>query len=93
MSTQESRKEFYPNEENLGRNCQFWNLNGKFIGCNFPKVGLEGRTSCEGVIDDVCLYKKSRRIPPSLTAEQITELKTSLPKHGESPMLPPGDIY
>jgi len=46
-------EKLYPSEENLGKNYQFWNLSGRFHGCNFPKGEMEGRTSCEGLIDDI----------------------------------------
>lgn len=29
------------------------------VGCFFPKFEMEGRTSCEGMIDDVCLFLKA----------------------------------
>jgi len=80
-------EKFYPNEENLGKNCTFWNLRGRRVGCNFPKVQMEGRLSCEGMIDDVCLLLKNGRTPRSLTEEQIRELKTRKPGFD----IPPGD--
>lgn len=93
MNTQEGRKKFYPNEENLGNNCMFWVFNESFAGCTLPKLGLRDRTSCEGIIDDVCLYEISGREPRSLTDSQIIELKTTRPRPGRNPELPPGDIY
>lgn len=87
----ESEK-FYPSEENLGKECRFWDLFGRFAGCNFPKAEMEGRTSCEGLIDDVCLYLKDGRGPKSLTEEQIKELKLRMPAFDEKTYIPPGDI-
>ncbi len=81
------REVFYPSEENLGKNCIFWNIEE---GCIFPKKEMEGRRSCEGIVDDVCLFLKNGRRPKSLTSEQLLELKTRVP--GISPLsIPPGD--
>lgn len=88
----EQIEKFYPVEANLGKNCQFWNLRGRFTGCNFPKAELEGRTSCEGVIDDVCLFIIDRKRPNSLTGDQINAIKTELPNLKGNPNLPTGDI-
>jgi len=80
------REVFYPEEANLGKNCLFWNIEE---GCTFPKKEMEGRRSCDGIIDDVCLYLKNRRPPKSLTPEQLLELRTRIPN---SPLdIPPGD--
>lgn len=83
------REEFWPNEENIGKNCRFWSIEE---GCAFSKREMEGRRSCEGIIDDVCLYlKDKRRLPKSLTPEQLVELKFRVPN--TSPLsIPPGDI-
>lgn len=83
---------FYPKEDNLGKNCEFWNLNGPIKGCNFPKAEMEGRTSCEGVVDDVCLFLLKGRRPASLTEEQKREIKTRIPGFTSNRNLPPGDI-
>ena len=81
------REDFWPTEENLGKNCRFWNMQK---GCTFPKKEMEGRRSCEGIIDDVCLFLKDRRLPKSLTSEQLLELRLRIP--GRSPLdIPPGD--
>lgn len=81
------REVFYPTEENLGKNCRFWNIQK---GCTFPKREIKGRRSCEGIIDDVCLFLKDKRLPKSLTPEQLLELKLRVP--GISPLsIPPGD--
>ena len=80
------REYFWPTGENLGKNCRFWSQE---LGCIFPKKEMEGRRSCEGIIDDVCLFLKNGRRPKSLTSEQILELKTRVPN---SPLsIPPGD--
>lgn len=83
-------EKFYPSKENLGKECRFWDLKGRSAGCNFPKAEMEGRTSCEGLIDDVCLYLKDRRRPKSLTEEQIKELKIRIPSFDEKTYIPPG---
>lgn len=94
-------KKFYPSVENLGKNCEFWqgvDIEGKrtmgrlAIGCQFPKAEMEGRLSCEGIIDDVCLYLKNGRRPRSLTEEQIFEIKTRIPGTNNRD-LPPGNTY
>ncbi len=85
-------EKFYPNEGNLEKECLFWDLKGRFAGCNFPKAQMEGRTSCEGIIDDVCLLLKNGRRPSSLTEEQIKELQTRMPSFGEKTYIPPGDV-
>lgn len=61
-------------------------------GCIYPKYEMEGRVSCEGIIDDVCLYLKNGRIPKSLTEQQINEIRLRIP-NGQNRDLPPGDIY
>lgn len=78
---------FYPTEENLGKNCMFWDLNGRFRGCNFPKIEMAGRTSCEGIVDDVCLQLQKTR---PLTNPQLKDLKPEPPKLGQKPHIPPG---
>jgi hypothetical protein len=94
-------EKFYPTEKNLGKDCRFWQgvekrpedvLARLAIGCHFPKAEMEGRLSCEGVIDDVCLYLKNGRYPKSLSEEQITEMRHRIPGTGNQD-LPPGDIY
>lgn len=91
---------FYPTDENLGKDCQFWQgfedsaqkrLADIATGCIFPKYEMEGRTSCEGIVDDVCLYLKDRRMPNSLTEEQLDELRFRIPD-GINRDLPPGDV-
>lgn len=85
------RKAFYPTEENLGRNCLFWDYAISFQ-CQFPKAELEQRTSCEGIVDDVCLFLKIGRPALSLTEEQMREIKTRAPGLENKWYLPPGDI-
>lgn len=87
------QQRFYPSEENLGRECRFWNSpQRRSFGCNFPKMQMEGRTSCEGIVDDVCLFLKNGRKPASLSEEQIRELKTRAPQFNDKQYIPPGDI-
>gem|GEM_PF-1994243 len=83
---------FYPTEENLGQNCQFWAIGSATVGCCFPKAEMQGRTSCEGMIDDVCLFLKNGRRPASLSEEQIIELKTRVPDLDSKLYIPPGGI-
>lgn len=92
---------FYPSEENLGKDCSFWQsletraekrLGNIATGCIFPKYEMEGRVSCEGIIDDVCLYLKDGRLPQSLTQEQIDEIRLRIPD-GKNRNIPPGNIY
>jgi hypothetical protein len=94
-------EKYYPSEENLGKDCQFWQgyegadsqrLARVAIGCFFPKREMEGRVSCEGCIDDVCLFLKNGRRPQSLTRDQVDEIRTRIPS-GDNKDLPPGDIY
>lgn len=81
---------FYPKEENLGKNCLYWSLGGYLMRCCYPKAELEGRQSCEGLIDDVCLYVKDGRPAPSLSDQQIREIQARMPIVGF--FLPPGDV-
>ncbi len=81
------REKNFPTEANLGKSCRFWNM-----GCRFPKTEIRGRTSCEGIIDDVCLFLKDGRRPKSLTEEQIRELKLRAPSLIDRSYIPPGDI-
>lgn len=77
---------YYPLPENVGENCAFWRNNQ----CTFPKVELQGRTSCEGVIDPPCIYVKDGIVLPqlTLTEEQMRDLKT---KPVDSRTIPPGN--
>lgn len=85
---------FFPGEENLGKNCMFWGLKvvgGIAVGCAYPKAELEGRMSCDGIVDDVCLFIKDGRQPSSLTEQQRTELITRIPNLTDKSYIPPGN--
>lgn len=69
-------EKFYPRVENLGKECSFWCLDEGSVGCNFPKAQLQGRTSCEGLIDDVCVFLKDGVVAESLSPELQAELRT-----------------
>ncbi len=85
------QKKYYPSEKNLGQPCMFWNFKeGRYVGCNYPKLEMEGRTSCEGIIDPVCIYLLDRKILPGLPA-QLLEDKSKLPKIGQKPEIPSSD--
>ena len=79
----------YPHEQNLGKECLYWSLGGIAAKCCFPKYELEGRTTCGGVIDDVCLYVKDGRTPGP-TSQILLEGIRSMPP--DSSLLPPGEI-
>lgn len=82
---------FRPSEATLGENCMYWRQLGEMAACcTYPKLQLEGRRSCEGMIDDVCLYMTQGRAQVSLTDEHMVEIKTRIPTDGSS--LPPGEI-
>lgn len=83
-----SSEKFYPKAENLGKNCKYWDNRE---GCLYPKVEMEGRRSCEGVVDDVCLFIKDGRTPQSLTPDQILKIKIRIPDPNRNIDLPPGD--
>ena len=82
-------EKYFPRAENLGQDCLYWAIGGLASGCDYPKVELSGRRSCEGIVDDVCLYVKDGRTPVSLTDGQIAEIKTSVPNSHYN-NLPPG---
>lgn len=82
----------YPSEENLGENCMFWAMGDALAGCGFPKAELIGRLSCEGIIDDICLFIKDGRPPASMSREQQLEIKTRAPDLYDKSYLPPGNI-
>ena len=81
----------YPGVETLGDNCQYWRIGMPNPGCHYPKAELTGRLSCEGMIDDVCLFIKDGRFAPSLSEDQMLEIKTRAPSL-ERNNLPPGRI-
>jgi len=74
------KERFYPEKENLGRECKFWDNTS---GCKFPKFEMEGRKSCEGIIDTVCLYLKARVQLGELTEAQLQLLKFSPPQEAK----------
>ena len=89
----------YPSIPNLGKNCMFWKRDITYVqdeqqktGCIYPKAELIGRTSCEGIIDDVCLFILCGRKPKSLTQEQIDKLILSRPSLTHEFEIPPGGI-
>ncbi len=89
----------YPSVNSLGKDCTFWKRDITYTqseqqttGCTYPKAELIGRTSCEGVIDDVCLYLLNGRKPKSLTQEQIAKLKLNPASLTNDFLIPPGDI-
>lgn len=93
-------EKYYPSEENLGKDCLFWqgvDVGGNepvriAVGCHYPKQELIGRLSCEGLVDDVCLFIKSGRKPSSLTEDEIAEIRFRIPDFNKND-LPPGNIY
>jgi hypothetical protein len=50
---------------------------------------LEGRTTCGGIIDDVCLKVLIGRAPGKTSQMLLEGIKTQLP---DSSLLPPGEI-
>jgi hypothetical protein len=80
-----------PSEENLGENCGWWNVSNHF-GCGFPKAEIEGRSSCEGMVDTVCLHILMNGLRSKLTPEQILKLKIRVPGPESNFNIPPGDI-
>lgn len=80
---------YYPKEENLGKPCMFWSLGGIAAACCYPKFELEGRTTCGGTIDDVCLRIKDGRPGSEFTEFLLEGTNTQIP---DSSLLPPGEI-
>ena len=74
----------------MGKPCTFWDLKGRFAGCNYPNAKIEGRVSCEGIIDDPCLWATCGIRPKGLTDEQLKELKLIPPSLERNRMLSPG---
>lgn len=83
-----NQERFYPGKETLGRECIFWNNTS---GCWFPKFEIQGRRSCEGLIDTVCLYLKDRVQLGGLTEAQVRLLKFSPPQEAKH-YVPAGEI-
>lgn len=80
---------FFPNEDNLGQDCMFWNSQVPDVGCMCPRIEVQGRISCEGIIDEVCLFLKDNRdtnkIPP---AEKVL-LRIHAPLFKDKHYIPP----
>ena len=77
------REESLPLVENIGENCLFWDNQ-----CAHPKAEMQGRVSCEGVVDDICIYLRTRVRPESLTEAQIADLKLNPPAQGVKHYIP-----
>jgi hypothetical protein len=82
-------EKFYPTEENLGKECKYWGLGETAVNCCFPKIQLQGRTTCLGIIDDVCLRVKDGREASSFSEMLLLRTDTT-PLNGA--LLPPGEI-
>jgi hypothetical protein len=80
-------EKFFPTEQSLGKPCQYWL---PLKGCNYPKLEMQGRRSCEGIVDDVCLFLRIGRTPKSISSEQMVYLRTRRP--GNNLDIPPGDV-
>jgi hypothetical protein len=82
----------YPLEENLGRDCKFWRTDTPGIkGCNFPKLEMRGRLSCEGIVDKVCIFLRVGKQLEGLDEDSLQNLKFHPPKFGQKHHLPGGD--
>lgn len=81
---------FWPKKENLGKNCEFWDPKK---GCRYVKAEMRGRRSCEGVINNVCLFLKDKTQPPSgFLPKELDELKTRIRGIDWGPFdIPPGE--
>ena len=91
LTMPESEK-VYPLEENLGSSCRFWNLRGRFVGCNFPRANIKGRTSCEGMVDTMCVYLRIGKRIGNISEEVLRQLKLNPPTPGQKYDIPPGDF-
>lgn len=86
---------FPPIEENLGKNCQYWD--GSECRCAFvasSKTGFStvaGRYSCEGMIDDVCLLRLHGRIIGRLSMVENVELLAQPATYNDNRGLPKGE--
>ncbi len=79
---------FYPKTDNFGENCLFWSTNE---GCLYQKAELLGRRTCEGLIDDVCLFVMGvGKIPDGMSDEEANRIKNHPAYSGIN--LPPGNI-
>ncbi len=93
------RTEHPPFEEHLGKDCMHWRgvgeskelgIGNAVRGCINEVHGLDGRKSCGGTIDDVCLYIVRGREPIGIAAAAIEAIKKRRP-HDWSRRLPPGN--
>ncbi len=75
-------EKYYPKEANLGQGCSFWNLGNFAAECCYPKYELQGRTTCRGIIDDVCLYVKDGRQPQVEAHPRVARAPTRLHRGG-----------
>lgn len=82
------RKKFAPEEKNLGKPCMFWDIHGRHVGCNYLKLEMEGRTSCEGIVDQMCLCLKDGRRPVGVSEEVLMRLRTRIPSFGPKTYIP-----
>lgn len=80
---------YYPKEHNIGKDCLYWDLGGLATNCCYPMAELQDRTTCGGIVDDVCLYIKDGRTPSDFSKMLLVGVKTSMPNGS---LLPPGDI-
>lgn len=81
---------FYPKQENLGRECEYW---GADCQCHYPKTELEGRRSCEGIIDTICVGIIRSKRPENMTQEMWNKIRQRIPDPtGDRSYIPPGDI-
>lgn len=79
----------YPIESNIGENCMYWIVDVIASRCGYPKYELDGRTTCGGVIDDVCLNIKDGRTPSDFSQLLLMGIRTSF---HDGTLLPPGNI-
>ena len=76
---------FSPSIDNLGKKCQYWEINE---GCHYPSFELLGRKACNGIIDDTCLWVLGKASKPI----SINESKVQIQTAPEKPKLPPKNI-
>jgi hypothetical protein len=77
----------YPLPENMGENCMYWTLEN---GCAYPKYEVQGRRSCEGIIDDVCLFMRGK-ISELIHISPIEAQAMKTNPFPDATTLPPGD--
>jgi hypothetical protein len=78
----------YPSDKNIGFDCLYWSNNA---GCVYPKTELEGRRSCEGIIDNNCVYI-IKGISIIAVSKEVSVIKRNGPLHYSSADIPPGNI-